>query len=63
MPIIWINENQKITTISYTPRDQGTFGGYDVDEIPESMTHYGPAKGFYIADETTEDGGEDELAE
>lgn len=34
MPIIWADAEGRIATISYTPRDRGTAGGYDVDEIP-----------------------------
>jgi len=34
MPIIWTDAEGRITTISYTPRDRGTVGGYDVEEIP-----------------------------
>ena len=37
MPIIWTDDEGRITTISYTPRDRGTVGGYDVDEIPTDI--------------------------
>ena len=33
MPIIWTDDEGRITTISYTPRDRGTTGGYDVKSI------------------------------
>ena len=32
--IIWTDIDGRVTTISYTPRDRGTVGGYDVEEIP-----------------------------
>ena len=40
--IIWTDDNQAIRMVSYTPRDRGTTGGYDVKSIPEGATHYNP---------------------
>ena len=53
--IIWTDAEGRITTISYTPRDNGTFGGYDVEEIPEAPegqdVRYDPVEGkFYFVD-------------
>ena len=57
--IIWLNEDRSIRMVSYTPRDNGTFGGYDVEEIPEAPegkdVRFDPAtREFYFVDPETE---------
>ena len=58
--IIWTDAEGRITTISYTPRDTGTVGGYDVEEIPEAPegkeTRFNPqTQQFYFYPEDTID--------
>ena len=51
MPIIWVDEEHRIITVSHTPRDKGTFGGYDVEEVPEGEgdLRFNPdTKEFYV---------------